>query len=149
MGQNTLRHTLLDTPSDTPQWQSNSIDPFHYTTQSQVAVTLFLTGHEPQNTSAISTIKHRTNWSKISLTWLEFQSRSRNIFIQHIGNSEKEYYDIHTERYVDGYCAMSKTVYQFLGCYYHGCSKCSYFYANSVFQRTTLWRRVFCPVPLV
>jgi len=58
------------------------------------------------------------------LTWLEFQSRSHNVFIQHIGNSEKEYYDIHTDRYVDGYCAMTKTVYQFLGCYYHGCPKC-------------------------
>ena len=89
-----------------------------------MAIHLFLAGHEPQNTAAVSTIKHRTNWSKISLTWLEFESRKRNVFIQHIGNSEKEYYDIHTERYVDGYCAMTRTVFQFLGCYYHGCPVC-------------------------
>jgi hypothetical protein len=84
----------------------------------------FLCGKKPGTTAAISTIKHRNNYSQISITWLEYVSRAQNKFIQHIGNSEHEFYDYHTKRSVDGYCFSTNTIYQFHGCYYHGCPKC-------------------------
>ena len=51
-------------------------------------------------------------------------SRSLKIDIQHIGNSEKEYYCPKTKRFIDGFCTSAKLVFQFHGCYYHGCPKC-------------------------
>ena len=50
-------------------------------------------------------------------------SRKLNIHIQHIGNSEKEYYCHKTKRSLDGF--SHGRVFQFHGCYYHGCPKCT------------------------
>ena len=50
-------------------------------------------------------------------------SKTLNIRIQHIGNSEKEYYCPTTKRYLDGF--GNDYVFQFHGCYYHGCPKCT------------------------
>ena len=74
--------------SDSQTWQPISIEPFHYYTQSMVAMNFFLGGKTFGTTAAISTIKHRSNFSKISISWLEYMSRTLNIHIQHIGNSE-------------------------------------------------------------
>ena len=82
----------------------------------------FLAGKSAGTTAAISTIKHRTNFSKISISWLEYMSRTLNIHIQHIGNSEKEYFCQKTKRSLDGF--GGKCVFQFHGCYFHGCPKC-------------------------
>ena len=111
-------------PSDTATWTPSAIDPFNYSTQAQVAMKFFLAGKKEGTTAAISTIKHRANFSKISITWLEYMSRTLNIHIQHIGNSEKEYYCPKTKRFVDGFCTSANLVFQFHGCYYHGCPKC-------------------------
>jgi hypothetical protein len=109
-------------PSDTNTWTPTSIDPFNYSTQSQVAMNFFLAGKKEGTTAAISTIKQRTNFSKISISWLEHMSRTLNIPIQHIGNSEKEYFCQKTKRFLDGFGRGH--VFQFHGCYYHGCPKC-------------------------
>jgi len=105
-------------------WIPNPIDPFVYCTQSQVAMSLFLAGHSETNQPAVSSIKHRSGWSKVSIEWLQYVSEQQNIFIQHYGNSDREYYCPHTKRFVDGYCKKIKTIYQFHGCYYHGCLHC-------------------------
>jgi hypothetical protein len=68
--------------------------------------------------------KHKTGWSKESIKWLEYTSIQHQCYIQHIGNSEKEYYDIWTRSPVDGYCSETNTVYEFLGCFWHGYPKC-------------------------
>ena len=49
----------------------------------------FLPGKLQGTSAAISTIKHRSTFSKISISWLEHMSHTLNIPIQHIGNSEK------------------------------------------------------------
>ena len=109
-------------PSDTNTWTPTSIDPFNYSNQSQVAMKFFLSGKQQGTTAAISTIKHRSNFSKISISWFEYMSQTLNIPIQHIGNSEKEYYCSRTKRFLDGF--GHSHVFQFHGCYYHGCPKC-------------------------
>ena len=63
----------------------------------------FLAGKNEGTTAAISTIKHRNNFSKISISWLEHMSQTLQIPIQHIGNSEKEYYCYKTKGFIDGY----------------------------------------------
>jgi len=109
-------------PSDTNTWTPTSIDPFNYSTQSQVAMKFFLSGKQQGTTATISTIKHRSNFSKISISWFEYMSQTLNIPIQHIGNSEKEYYCSRKKRFLDGF--GHSHVFQFHGCYYHGCPKC-------------------------
>ena len=83
----------------------------------------FLAGKNEGTTAAISTIKHRSNYSKISNSWLEYMSKTLGISIQHIGNSEKEYYCPKTKRFLDGF--SHGRVFEFHGCYYHGCPKCT------------------------
>lgn len=105
-------------------WTPTKIDPFTFSTQSQVAMTLFLRGHSPTNMPAISTIKHKSGWSKESILWMEHIIVTEKIKIQHIGNSAKEYYDIYTQSNIDGYDMQHRTAYEFLGCYWHGCPRC-------------------------
>ena len=105
-------------------WIPNPIDPFVYCTQSQIAMSLFLAGHSESNQPAVSPIKHRSGWSKVSIEWLEHISQQQHISIHHYGNSDREYYDQFSKRFVDGYCSRTNTVYQFHGCYYHGCLHC-------------------------
>jgi hypothetical protein len=52
-------------------------------------------------------------------------SRTLNIYIRHIGNSEKEYYCHKTHRFLDGYSTNGNKVFQFHGCFWHGCPKCT------------------------
>jgi hypothetical protein len=51
-------------------------------------------------------------------------SKTLNVPIQHIGNSEKEYFDQNTKRFLDGFSKYGNKVFQFHGCYFHGCPKC-------------------------
>ena len=49
----------------------------------------FLAEKQQVTTAANSIIKHGSNFSKISISWLEHMSQTLNFPIQHIGNSEK------------------------------------------------------------
>ena len=60
-------------------------------------------------------IKH----SKQSIAWLEYIMETQNIHIRHAEN------DVHGEKRienysVDGYCKENNTVYEYLGCVFHG-----------------------------
>jgi hypothetical protein len=53
--------------------------------------------------------------------WLLHMERTDGCRIQHVRNG-REYRPPELPHYsVDGYCAETRTVYEFLGCYYHGC----------------------------
>lgn len=106
-------------------WIPSNVDPFEFDTQSQIAMYMFLRGHQnnPQKL-AISQPKFKHGWSQKSLLWLNHMQHGNEHHIQHIGNSEKEYFDPWTMSFVDGYASSSNTVYEFLGCYYHGCPHC-------------------------
>jgi G:T-mismatch repair DNA endonuclease (very short patch repair protein) len=50
---------------------------------------------------------------------------NENINIQHACNGGEYSLNINRKRYkVDGYCKETNKVYQFHGCFYHGCNKC-------------------------
>lgn len=60
-------------------------------------------------------------FSKSSIRWLEYEAKERNINIQHAMNGGEVKILGHK---VDGYHSESKTIFQFHGCWYHGCPKC-------------------------
>jgi len=65
-------------------------------------------------------------YSKKALKWLLHMERTDGCHVQHARNGQ-EFRPPELPHYsVDGYCAETRTIYDFLGCYYHGC-KCQPF----------------------
>jgi hypothetical protein len=65
-------------------------------------------------------------YSKKALMWLLLMEQTDGCHIQHARNG-REYRPPELAQYsVDVYSAQTRTVYEFLGCYYHGC-KCQRF----------------------
>ena len=64
------------------------------------------------------------NHSKSAIQWLTHIGEKDNVHIRHAENGG----EVTVGRYrVDGFCEANKTVYEFYGCYYHGCQKCYQF----------------------
>ena len=63
-----------------------------------------------------------TNHSHVSLEWLQWED-SKLHRIQHARN-EGEFRIPNSNYTVDGYDEVTNTVYEFQGCFYHGCRKC-------------------------
>lgn len=53
--------------------------------------------------------------------WLKYVSKKSNILITHARNNREKKYD---EYIVDGYCEENNTIFEFHGCFFHGCLKC-------------------------
>lgn len=74
----------------------------------------------------------REKYSADSILWLNHLMEKESIFIQHgMNHGEKTITlrrdDGHGTKYekkVDGFCERTNTVYEFQGCFYHGCPKC-------------------------
>jgi len=65
-------------------------------------------------------------YSKKALMWFLHMERTDGCHIQHARN-RREYRPPEFPQYsVDGYCAETRNIYEFLGYYYHGC-KCQPF----------------------
>ncbi len=64
----------------------------------------------------------RNNYSHQSILWLEWLQKP-GLQIQHALNGG-EFKIPRTNYRVDGYCHETKTVYEFLGCLWHGCRTC-------------------------
>ena len=61
------------------------------------------------------------NTSKKALQWLQYISKKEKINIQTNANGGEK----RVARFqLDGYCEQKKTIYEFYGCYWHGCNKC-------------------------
>ena len=65
----------------------------------------------------------RKNYSRKAVNWINYMSCKENIFIQH-AECKDEFRIPGTKYKADGYCAANNTVYEFHGCYYHGCPLC-------------------------
>lgn len=62
-------------------------------------------------------------YSKKAIAWLKFVSYIDDINIQHAENN-CEYKIPGTNYRADGYCKKTNTIYEFHGCYFHGCPSC-------------------------
>ena len=64
----------------------------------------------------------KQKYSMKSLFWLKYQSYIDKVEIRHARSIEKEkQIGLYT---LDGYCEENKTIYEFNGCFWHGCPKC-------------------------
>jgi len=77
-----------------------------------------------------------TNASKGSIDWLEYEAEKRNLHIHHAlcGHDGERWI---AGEPVDGYEPSTKTVFQYHGCHFHGCSAyCKQDNARDLFQKT-------------
>ncbi|XP_054622457.1 uncharacterized protein LOC129182178 [Dunckerocampus dactyliophorus] len=107
--------------------KTTDCDPFDSVTIASAALNVFQTKFLKPNTIAIPCPNnYKTNskaFSHASIQWLEYEAFSRGISIRHALNGG----EVKFGRYsVDGYGELNggKVVFEFLGCYFHGCPKC-------------------------
>ena len=63
----------------------------------------------------------KSNYSQVSIQWLNSIMERDNIIIQHAENGGEKSFVVNGKRYyVDGYCEENNTIYEFHGSYYHG-----------------------------
>ena len=128
-----------DTSGD---WVPTPIDPLQYFTQAQAALRFFIQGIAASTNKvrpAVSEPRLRSGFSTKAVCWLEKERRNLSTYdpeafdlptIIHAGNSRKEHWDSNTKTFVDGYAPYGghsnggEQIYEFLGCFYHGCPTC-------------------------
>ena len=104
--------------------QLENIDPLRYITIASVCMTIYRSNYMPKKTIAIVPEYAKTdNFSKMSIMWLNYMSNGANI--QHALNGGEKVLTIGDKTYkVDGFCEETNTVYEFYGCFWHGCPSC-------------------------
>ena len=112
-----FRQQLLD---------SDGIDPFREaTTLAQVCNKAWRKNSmPPQSLGIISDAGYpnKVRYSMKGVRWLQMIAFSHGIHIRHALNNRGEVKI--GPYYVDGYCKENNTVYEFLGCWFHGCPHC-------------------------
>ena len=104
--------------------QLENIDPLRYIMITSVCMTIYQSNYMPKKTIAIVPEYAKTdNFSKASIMWLNYVSNDDNI--KHALNGCENKLIIGNETYkVDGFCEEMNTVYEFYGCFWHGCGAC-------------------------
>ncbi|KAE9530087.1 hypothetical protein AGLY_011549 [Aphis glycines] len=95
-----------------------NIDPFRYTTIAGVCMAIYRSRYLLKDTIAVLDKEKNEKYSKQSITWLQ---HFNNKNISHALNGGEK---IIAGAKVDGFDNKSKTVYQYHGCFWHGCTKC-------------------------
>ena len=103
-----------------------NIDPLRYITIASVCMTIYRSNYMPNKTIAIISGYAKTdNYSKMSIMWLNYVSTTKGLNIQHALNGSEKKLTIDDKTYkVDGFCEETNTVYEFYGCFWHGCPNC-------------------------
>ena len=73
---------------------------------------------------AVTGWRRHTNHSKVAMEWLAWEEHQLGRELQHARSAEGEYEVPDTSYSVDGYDVTTNTIYEFYGCYWHGCTKC-------------------------
>ena len=117
-----LRRSLIKFREDFIQLEN--IDPLRYITIASVCMTIYRSNYMPKKTIAIVPEYAKTdNFSKMSIMWLNYMSNGENI--QHALNGGEKALTTGDKTYkVDGFCEETNTVYEFYGCFWHGCPNC-------------------------
>ena len=114
--------TMEDTQLDE---NDNGVDPF----QNSITIAshcnlVYCRNHMPENSIGLISsngFNPFINTSKKALLWLRYIAESRNIFVKHQRNSGEMKCGPY---YLDGVDEANKTIYEFHGCYWHGCPSC-------------------------
>jgi len=111
---------------DESNWVSKGIDPFQYVTIPQMAVNLLLGGLPATENITITPPKRRVDRHPLAIAWMERLNNESGYSIKHIGNSNKEFFCLKTERYLDGVDIRRRQYFVCLDCEFHGCQECFY-----------------------
>ena len=117
-GCNIFRESFLEATNE-------KIDPFASITIAGTCISTFMSLFYKEDT--ISYENYRIdNFSFSSCVWLDCVAKHDKIKIRHAGNRPEQRITLEDGRsiMVDGFCKETNTVYQFHGCYWHGCKKC-------------------------
>ena len=102
----------------------SDLDPFaNACTIAQACSQVWRKNHMPENSVAIIPPEGYPNQKKYSIKavrWIQGMARKNHIKIRHALNGGEQKVCGH---YVDGFDPETKTVYEFHGCYWHGCPK--------------------------
>ena len=103
-----------------------NIDPLRYITIASVCMTIYRSNYMPNKTIAIVPEYAKTdNFSKMSIMWLNYVLTNKGLNIQHALNGGEKKLTIDNKTYkVDRFCKKTNTVYEFYGCFWHGCPNC-------------------------
>ena len=103
-----------------------NIDPLQYVTIASVCMAIFR-GHylKPDTIAVVNNTVQTERFSKESIAWLDRLSERDGVTIQHaLEGGEKKLLLKGTWYKVDGFDGASNTVYEFQGCFWHGCRRC-------------------------
>ena len=108
--------------------QLENIDPLRYITIASVCMTIYRSNYMPKKTIATVPESVKTdNFSKMSIMWLNYvlTTKGCGVNIQHALNGGEKKLTIGDKTYkVNGFCKETNTVYEFYGCFWHGCPNC-------------------------
>ena len=106
--------------------QLENVDCLQSITIASVCMTIYRSNYMPNKTIAIVPEYAKTdNYSKMSIMWLNYMSKAKGLNIQHALNGGEKVLTIGDKTYkVDGFCEETNTVYEFYGCFWHGCPNC-------------------------
>ena len=77
-------------------------------------------------------------YGQMAVQWLTWEAAKNGCTIRHqVNGREKRIGKLP----VDGWCAESRTAYQFHGCYFHGCTNCYEPQETNTFERLKRWPR--------
>ena len=98
-----------------------NIDPLQYITIASVCMTMYRSDCMPfYSIGVVKEITRGETYSESSIAWLDWISQRDNVEIKHaLNGGEVTLPDIGK---IDGFCG--NTVYEFQGCFWHGCEKC-------------------------
>ena len=115
-----LRRSMLKFREDFIELEN--IDPLQYITIASVCMAIYRSNYMPENEIAVvKDVTRCETYSKISIIWLDWLSKRDGKNIKHALNGGEKTFPFGK---VDGFCKESKTVYEFQGCFWHGCVKC-------------------------
>jgi hypothetical protein len=96
------------------------IDPLQYITIAGVCMAIFRSKYLTEDTVAV--VEHyKDKFSKQSIRWLEYLMLKEGVLILHALNGSEK---VILGTKVDGYCSETNTIYQYHGCFWHGCPTC-------------------------
>ena len=98
--------------------ETSNIDPFQYLTIPSVCMAIYRHEYLKPKTIAIYDSDHKDQYSKQSIAWL---NSYENPDIIHALNGGEE---VILGNKVDGFDRNTNTIYQYHGCFWHGCPRC-------------------------
>lgn len=104
-------------------FKTTGVDPFAYITISAACMAVFKSRFLRPNTIAVLYKDRNMNTSRASTRFMDYvvahHEHSQYVCFAKIqGEAKIEGY------FVDGFCTKCKTVWEFHGCYFHGCERC-------------------------